>query len=227
MKEENIDYRKEVKILREKITDNSFQPESKSEEEIELLSELVCGMILMVEDNLREDQEWENASLAREYLMYATVLEGFDHKLDLLYSTAERMSKAIINHPRLKKELLEFQLKVIYRIEALHGHEMNTSEDLVNEISELNKNIEYADNNNFEKINNIYSHLKQDPVEWTARWEEVIDEATKKTYKLLKHQPRGMGFCFSYWHTLQSILQKDYQITWSTPSTMNPRVMFD
>ena len=70
------------------------------------------------------------------------------------------------------------------------------------------------------------AHLKFDPVERSERWEEIIYDVEKECDRLLKGEPRGMGFCFSYWATKSSVLQK-YGISWRSPSSMNPRVMFD
>ena len=83
-------------------------------------------------------------------------------------------------------------------------------------------------NNDFEydKIKDE-GHLKHDPVEWTARWEEVIDEAEAKAYARLQEHPQGMGFCHAYWPTLSAILAEDYDIQWRSPSQMNPKILFD
>lgn len=89
----------------------------------------------------------------------------------------------------------------------------------------LKQNINWADQGLLDKIVDRRP-LKHDPVEWTRQWEEVIDEVEQKTYKKLKGEPRGMGFCFSYWPALHSALLK-YGIEWRNPRQMNPRVIFD
>ena len=66
-----------------------------------------------------------------------------------------------------------------------------------------------------------------DSVEWTARWEEVIDEAEAKAYARLQEHPQGMGFCHAYWPTISAILAEDYDIQWRSPSQMNPKILFD
>ena len=70
------------------------------------------------------------------------------------------------------------------------------------------------------------AHLKFDPVERSERWEEIIYEVEKECDRRLKGEPRGMGFCFAYWPVKKAVLAK-YGIDWHSPSTMNPRVMFD
>lgn len=69
-------------------------------------------------------------------------------------------------------------------------------------------------------------HLKFDPVERTQEWEDVIVDVETECEKLLKDEPKGMGFCYSYWSTKRSVLAKR-GIEWASPSIMNPRVMFD
>ena len=68
--------------------------------------------------------------------------------------------------------------------------------------------------------------LKFDPVERSEKWEESIYEVEKECDEKLVGEPRRMGFCFLYWSTKKSVLAK-YGIEWDSPSTMNPRVMFD
>lgn len=68
--------------------------------------------------------------------------------------------------------------------------------------------------------------LKFDPVERSKKWEESIYEVEKECDEKLAGEPRRMGFCYIYWSTKKSVLAK-YGIEWDSPSTMNPRVMFD
>ena len=68
--------------------------------------------------------------------------------------------------------------------------------------------------------------LKHDPVEWTARWEEIIDEADRKAEENLEEMPRGMGFCHAFWHERAAALAS-LGIEWRSPSRMNPGVLFD
>lgn len=74
--------------------------------------------------------------------------------------------------------------------------------------------------------NSLGGMLKVDPVQATPEWEEVIYEVEKEVDEQLKDEPRGMGFCFSYWSAKRSALARR-GIEWRSPSAMNPRVMFD
>ena len=94
------------------------------------------------------------------------------------------------------------------------------------EITRYALNIMAADQKRFDDIEED-GHLRKDPIEWTAEYEEVIAEADEKAHALLADEPRGMGFCFVYWPTLQRILFQDYGIRWRSPAEMNPGVIFD
>ena len=221
---QKIDYRKELDRAREAVKDLARDGDA---ETLEAYWEVCCGDVLVAEENLKDqDRVWENASLARELLDIGTYLEGYDSMLDNLYLAVSRMVTTLFDHPRLKLELLELELQLLRRIEAMNGHDLDMSEDVQEKIYLYRRNIERADQGNFDDIEQE-GHLKQDPIEWSAEYERVIDEADKKVYSLLKDHPRGMGFCFAYWHAKAQVLSEDYGITWRSPSLMNPHVMFD
>ncbi|MGM9735881.1 MAG: hypothetical protein ACI3ZS_06570 [Candidatus Cryptobacteroides sp.] len=188
--------------------------------------EICRGCVLLAKEDLEgQDRIWEIASLARTFLHYAKYLEGFDHLLNTLYPLVDKMSDSVFDHPRLKLSLLRLLYTVLTRIEAQSGHELSMTEDVSAEIRALSYNIGYADKGEFDKIRED-SVLKRDPVEWTARWEEIIDEADKMAYSRLEDQPRGMGFCFAFWHERKNALGQ-LGLEWRTPHQMNPRVLFD
>lgn len=219
-----MDYRQELEEARKKML--KCKPDG-SGLTLGAYWEVCCGDVLVAEQNMsNHDMEWENASLAREFLDIANILEGYDEMLDNVYAAVRRMIDVIHEHPRLKLEILELQLTVLRRIEALNDHELDESEDVENELAYYRSNIAYADNGDFDKIVQKGS-LKRDPVEWSADYERVIDDADKKIYSLLDGYPYGMGFCFAYWSAKTHILKEDYGIEWRSPAVMNPGVMFD
>ncbi len=69
-------------------------------------------------------------------------------------------------------------------------------------------------------------HLLFDPVERTEGFEEIIAEVEAECAKRLAGHPRGMGFCFAYWHERRDILMSR-GINWNSPAVMNPGVLFD
>lgn len=189
--------------------------------------EVCCGDVLLAEENVSNGtRQWENASLAEELLDIAAYLEGYDHMLSNLHSALSRMADVTYGHPRLKLKLLELDLLVLRRIEAIHGHDLSAADDTMSEISLYRSNIALADKGELESIVQK-GHLRHDPVEWTAGYEKVIDEAERKIESCLKDHPRGMGFCFAYWSTKAQVLQEYYGIVWRSPARMNPGVMFD
>ena len=74
--------------------------------------------------------------------------------------------------------------------------------------------------------NGLGGMLKVDPVQATPEWEQVIYEVEQELDEQLKDEPRGMGFCHSYWSAKRAALARR-GIEWRSPSAMNPRVMFD
>ena len=187
----------------------------------------VCEKSLEQAEKASEEQNcpWKVASLAREYADAADVLKGYEHLLNDLYSMNSRMLELIFDHPRLKLRLCRIQLDVLRYLEAASGHEMGLTEDMEKEVSELSSCIALADQGRLDEIPQT-GHLKRDPVEWTERWEEVIDEADRIAYTKLKGTPRGMGWCFSFWSERAAALRR-FGIEWRNPHIMNPRVLFD
>lgn len=55
----------------------------------------------------------------------------------------------------------------------------------------------------------------------------VEKEVDKKVKKMLKDEPRRLGFCHLYWATKQKILREHYGIIWHTPAECNPDVCYD
>ena len=172
-----------------------------------------------------QEREWEVAGLISAYLNGADDLLAIPLRLDDLYSANDSLLEIISDHPRLKLRLLRCQLRVLREIEAEADHELGLTEDVERDVRELSRIIDLADEGRLNEIPQT-GHLKRDPVEWTEQWEAVIDKADRQAYSRLKDVPRGMGFCFSFWHERQLALHK-LGVVWRNPHQMNPRVMFD
>ena len=222
--ERKIDYRAELDAARKAVA--GLERDGRADT-VDAYWEVCCGDVLLAEENLRnQDREWENSSLAGELLDIARYLEGYDHMLDNLYWAVSRMADAIHDHPRLKLRLLDMELMLIHRLEAGLEHESNLAEPVMKEMALYQRNIEYADKGDFGRIEQS-GLLNNDPVEWSAEYERVIDEADAKIYGMLEEHPRGMGFCHAYWSAKACVLREDYGIEWRSPSAMNPGVLFD
>lgn len=202
-------------------------PLSSTADALNTYLDVCCGSVLEAEERMREQRgQWEITSLTEYCLKYATYLKGFDHMVNQLYAVLNRMAKCIYEHPRLKLKVLRLLLTVLRRIEAQNGHELSLTEDVAHDLRFIERNIEFADQNKLDQIREE-GHLRHDPIEWTARWEEVIDEADRLVDEALEDQPRGMGFCHAVWHTRAEILRTRFNLRWRSPALMNPRVMFD
>lgn len=162
---------------------------------------------------------------AREVIVYAKHLGQFEHMLGAAYVVTRDMAECLFDHPRLLLELKETELEILEYIEAVEHHDLEITDDLRAEINTLRHNIQAADEGRWEAII-TNSHLNHDPVEWTKEYEEVIDEADHEAYSHLTDVPRGMGFCFAYWAEKSKALARR-GINWSSPSRMNPGVLFD
>ena len=165
------------------------------------------------------------AQMAREVIRLAKHLGQFEPALNAAYVVTRDMAELLYEHPRLLLQLKETELEILEYIEAQEQHDLEIVSDLRSEIKQLKANIKAADEGRFGDIKTS-SMLKSDPVEWTAEYEAVIDEADHEAYQHLKDSPRGMGFCFGYWAEKRNALARR-GIEWKSPNILNPRVMFD
>lgn len=194
-------------------------------ERLEALMDLCCGYVLVAKQNFALNMEFENADLMEEFMIYAEELEGYDHMLNQLYDVCSHMDETVYDHPRLMVDFKRLLRDVVYRIEAINDRELGISEDLSQQISELETNIWYADHEEWSKIKTI-GILKKDPIEYSQDFEEMIAEVEEELYEHFKDVPRQLGFCYGYWRKKKELLALR-GIDWKTPAEMNPQVMFD
>ncbi|MBR5335459.1 MAG: hypothetical protein IKV23_04215 [Bacteroidaceae bacterium] len=198
-----------------------------TDEGLKYLNNAMFLCIGIAEENLeKQDNIWENAGLAREFLEYSGHLLQFEHTVNAVPHAANKMAECIIDHPRLRLKIMRVGLEALHYIEMNTMHELSITEDLRDVIRIYEKNIAAADSGKFDGIVQE-GHLKSDPIEWTAQWEEVIDKADEIVYKRLGDYPRGMGFCHALWHERTTVLREQFGIEWRSPSAMNPHVIFD
>ena len=67
-------------------------------------------------------------------------------------------------------------------------------------------------------------NLKNDPVEMSKEYLDVIDEVEEKIEK--NRKSFGMGSCHEYWELKERFLLEK-GIKWRSPAILNPRVLFD
>ena len=173
-----------------------------------------------------QDHLWEVAGIARKFITAAQhVMSDNDSLIDQLYECSHTITDGLSDHPRLKLLLMQLQLEMLQKVEAASQHELIISDDLKKEIARYERNIALADEGRLSEIPQS-GFLKRDPIEWTKKWEDVVDEAEKIACSHLEDMPRGMGFCFAYWPERKAALAK-LGVEWRDPHQMNPRVMFD
>lgn len=207
----NADFRAELNELRKALT---------TEPTAELLQQALDCCVNIAEQSLQEQRCcWQNASLAREAMDYARQLMEHNDMLSVVESSLDDMVEAINEHPRLKLELMLLRLQVLQMLNRAH-------DELEADIAFYRSNIAAADSGKLEDVKQT-TMLKHDPVEWTARWEEVIDEADKIVEARLVDHPRGMGYCHAYWPERVEVLMSKFGVEWRSPARMNPRVIFD
>ena len=207
----NDNFRAELDICRNAL---AFKPTT------ELLQQALLACVRVAEQNLAsQSHSWENASLAREAMSYARQLMEYEGMLAVVENGIGDMVEAIYEHPRLKLELMLLQSDVLQMLNRAH-------DELDADIAFYRSNIAAADSGRLDDIKQT-TMLKYDPVEWTARWEDIIDEADKIVESRLALHPRGLGFCHTYWQKRAEVLSKQFDIEWRSPARMNPRVMFD
>lgn len=177
------------------------------------------------ERRLQKGRNWEIANIAERFLKTASSLLLEDLNVDEICLTCNRIIDCIYEHPRLLLRLKRLQLSALQRVEAREGTCLESTDVLLDEIARLQANIRLADEGFFEQIVQIGS-LKKDPVEWSARYEEVIDGVEEELEGQLKDEPHGMGYCFIYWSAKTAALARR-GVEWRSPNRMNPRVLFD
>lgn len=174
--------------------------------------------------------EWRVAKLARECLPLARRLVEARTALDDVCDALERMVSAVTDYrPRLRCSICELLIPTLESLEAADTEEKEAIEASLSyargEFERLSHNIAAAERGDYESIQQS-GFLQHDPVEWSARWEEVIDEAQREVDDRLADVPRGVGFCIGYWQELKGALKRR-GVSWRSPSQMNPCVMFD
>lgn len=192
-----------------------------------------CALCVRKVADCEHDRPWEVAPLAEKLIQKASRLlkdeeTGQVASLpDELADWCNFLNSCIADHPRLKLRATELEIALQRRNNARSGTAKDPEQiaELEQYAEWLRHNIALADAGRLDEIVG-HGYLRHDPVEWTARWEEVIDQADRRAYATLNDMPRGMGFCFAFWSARHSALLH-YGIEWRSPHQMNPKVHFD
>lgn len=184
-----------------------------------------CCMLLEAAEKAHSERHWEIAGYASRFLDLAGQLtRECTHDLDCLKGINSLLD-LLTGHPRLRLRLLGLQDCIISQMDLTDPEDLSILEDIRSEMSELRRCIDLADRGRLDEIGQT-GLLKKDPVEWTERFEQVIDEVEQEVDLRLRNEPRGMGFCFVYWPAKTAALAAR-GVEWRSPHRMNPRVIFD
>lgn len=189
----------------------------------------VDRIVALVEQMRRHAQDQaihKNVALAKEALALLEKLddpeEGPLGKAYACNAILEQLSE--YDTPRFALEILRRELAWLR--ESEEESDGLPAEDVEADIARLEAYID-PDGLSMDAFCQEYGrHLRFDPVERTARWEELFFEVEEECFRRLEGVPRGMGFCFPYWAAKRDVLRK-YGIDWKSPHMMNPRVIFD
>lgn len=130
-----------------------------------------------------------------------------------------RAAKAVDNGEEVDRDAVADMARELYRLDnllSIHGADDEAILKFIteDELLEIRENPQEG-------------YLKKDPIEYSRRWENVYYDVKDELDKRFADTPRGMGFCFEYWHAMADILAKEHRILWRNPHLMNPDVIFD
>ena len=217
-----MDLNQHLEDIKKKIKNT---PLSEEECDIQLYSEYLDVMAQLAEEHLQDHyKEWENALFVKEYLQYAPVLKAYGRPAEQLYAVGKKLSDAFNEHPRLKVILLNWMKQLLNHPEVQQKTE-DTAEMLNQEINALNRNIRLADAGKLDQIG-TNDFFKTDPVEWTDKWEDCIDDVYQEMEKLMAEDDYQAGISLHYW-ALKAKVLKEHGIAWKSPAAMNPDFIFD
>ena len=200
-------------------------PLSEEKENVQLYMDYLDVMTQLAEEHLQDHyKEWENALFVKEYLHYAPALLAYTNEAAALYGLGKRLTETFNEHPRLKVILLNW-LKSLSNRPEMQGQPQDGMEAIQQEINALTRNIRLADAGKAEQIG-ANDFFKTDPVEWTDKWEDCIDEVYQKMEDLMAKDDYQAGTSSRYW-ALKTQVLKEFGIDWKNPAAMNPDFIFD
>lgn len=192
--------------------------------------------------NAQDGMIWKNIPLARECMHIMKDLSPFRdngciNPVQRMYICQKVMEENLIElreTPRLYQSFCEYWRSNCYLADSEDYDTIDPESDfdknyfrVVDEyIYKLGWLLEEEAGKHGMSIWDELGTLKADPVQLTLEWEKNIYEVELECDEALKDEPRGMGFCHSYWSTKRAVLARR-GIQWRSPSSMNPRVMFD
>lgn len=200
---------------------------------------LMCNSML-AEAYYRNQRSWKIAPLAQHTIdMLTGAIVDDEETIDMIVAAIDRMCYVLCNHPRMEMKLYSMQYAFEKGRKEPNEETLKEAAEKIISLATLTecdtwyapKKEEFVELLGLETVreieNNPYTgHLKVDPVEYTEAYENVIDEVEEEVDRRMEGKPYGMGMCFEIWSIKGELLAK-HGITWRSPSSMNPGVMFD
>ena len=188
------------------------------------MAERIIAMVEEMRVNGENLSLWKNVELSRKCF---EILENLNDVTTL--------DKALVCETILslvpEQDVPRYTLGVVYKqLEWLASVEEESEELSLNRvkahIKQLEDYIDYENVSNEEYMSKYSKCLNFDPIRRTPMWENNICRWEEECEKRLGDVPRGMGFCYGYWHTFAEVLREE-GVEWKSPAQMNPRVLFD
>jgi len=177
----------------------------------------------LIENGLDEEKE----SLLLAFNGYLFLSEQYT-SLGRFSISADYLFRALLTAVNLwdKRSIKQKEISdVIYRL--LRDRNFYIDDDCNDVLEVLNK-TSLLDKDSIDKMfkerMNRRRNLKNDPVEMSKEYLDVIDEVEEEIEKNRKCY--GMGSCHEYWALKERFLIEK-GIKWKSPAILNPRVMFD
>ena len=192
-------------------------------------------------DNAGKGLLWKNIPLVRDFIHelkdnapFRNYQENPAGKACILQNLLKEKVLDMRDTPRLYQSLCElYRFYLDYMINEDFDEDLRTNYDryYFREVDQLIYRYAWIiDNPQSELAKECWDRLggmlKVDTVQSMPEWEDVIYDVELELEEELKDEPRGMGFCHSYWSAKRAALERR-KIEWRSPSAMNPKVMFD
>lgn len=194
-------------------------------------NEIVDRLVAMVDEmrsNSEDMKSWKNIEIAKKFF---EIVRNYDDpeetprgKALALDAMCEQLPE--YNTPRLVLSIRQQELEYLEQSKDEDPGKHPTVEDISAKVNRLKDYIDTEKVSYKEYIKKYNCFLEFDHIERTPEWEEIYCDVEEECDKRLADTPRGMGFCFSYWSTLRSVLSKR-GIKWHSPADLNPHVHFD
>ena len=188
------------------------------------MAQRIMNLLEQMKVNGEEMRMWKNVELSRQCL---EILETVDDATAADKALVIDNVLSFIPEYDVPRYALELARQQRHWLSLAQGEECGLLQDDVEAyIRELEEYIDHENIPTDDFIKKYGKHLKFDPIRRTPLWGENYCRWEEECDRRLGDFPRGMGFCFAYWHTFAEVLRED-GVEWKSPSQMNPRVLFD